>query len=242
MLKTLTDALLTVVFPQECVVCGSEIEFLDDGIACSDCWNTTRIFTDNETLCSKCGAFLFSSGGQSQTKRCGKCEDHAYDRALAAGLYQKALAASIVRLKRQPRLAGRIKNLLLDSTLNKMSIDESTLIMPIPLSSRRFRERGFNQAAIIGKFLSKHSGLEFDESSLIRLVHTPMHRAGMDKKARAVTVKNAFSVVRPKLVEGRPILLVDDVLTSGATVSTCAAELKKNGASTVYVLTIARAL
>jgi ComF family protein len=241
MLKTLTDALLTVVFPQQCALCKGEVEFVSDGIVCSDCWNSTKIFTGTETLCSKCGAFLFSSVSSSLSRRCGKCEDHAYDAALASGLYHKALAASIVHLKRQPRLSPRIKTLL-RMTLDKMAPDDSTLIMPIPLSARRFQERGFNQASIIGKFLSKTSGLEFDESSFVRLVHTPMHRAGMDKKARAVTVKNAFSVVRPKLVEGRSILLVDDVLTSGATVSTCAAELKKKGVSTVHVLTIARAL
>lgn len=68
-----------------------------------------------------------------------------------------------------------------------------------------------------------------------------MHRAGMDRKGRALTVKNAFTVVRPKLIEGRDIILVDDVLTSGATVSSCANVLKRIGAATVHVLTVARA-
>ena len=68
-----------------------------------------------------------------------------------------------------------------------------------------------------------------------------MHRAGMDRKARGMTVKNAFDVSRPKLIGGKNILLVDDVLTSGETVSSCAKILKKKGAARVDVITLARA-
>jgi predicted amidophosphoribosyltransferase len=89
--------------------------------------------------------------------------------------------------------------------------------------------------------ISRHAALPLDEKSLIRTKHTLMHRAGMDSKARGQTVKNAFKVVRPRLIEGRSILLVDDVFTSGETASICAKLLKKSGASTVNVLTLARA-
>ena len=68
-----------------------------------------------------------------------------------------------------------------------------------------------------------------------------MHRAAMDNKARELSVKDAFEVMRPKLVEGEKILLIDDVFTSGATVSNCAKILKENGAKQVCVLTVARA-
>ena len=75
---------------------------------------------------------------------------------------------------------------------------------------------------------------------MTRTIHTPMHRAGMDAKGRALTVEKAFAVTRPKLIAGKNILLVDDVLTSGATISACAKILKKNGARKVFVLTVAR--
>ena len=114
--------------------------------------------------------------------------------------------------------------------------------MPVPLSPRRRVERGFNQAEVVGSFLSDRTGIELDISTLIRSKHTPIHRVAMDSKAREQSVKNAFKVVRPTLVEGRSILLVDDVFTTGSTVSNCAAELKKNGAAAVKVLTLARAV
>ena len=116
------------------------------------------------------------------------------------------------------------------------------MIIPVPLSKRRFLERGFNQAEVLAELLAKETALKIDKQSLARKVHTPVHRAAMDRRARELTVENAFEVTRPKLVKGEKILLVDDVFTSGATTSTCAKALKKKGADKVYVLTIARAV
>ena len=240
MLRALTDPIIAVIFPQECGICGLEVENWHDGIACMSCWNDTRIFEGNETLCKKCGAFLFDKG-HSPEIFCQKCDEHSYDAAFAAGIYEKALSASILRLKRTPHIAGRIRDLI-RSTLERVPMgDSGTVVVPVPLSSRRLRERGFNQAAVIGKLLSRTGCLALDESSLVRSTHTPLHRAGMDRKARERTVKNAFEVTRPKLIENKNILLVDDVLTSGETASSCARVLKESGARTVNVLTIARA-
>jgi ComF family protein len=238
MLRTLSDSVLSVLYPEECRVCGGEVESLSNGLACSNCWDSTKIFTDGETLCKKCGAFLFGAGAK-QTK-CGKCEEQSFDVAVAVGLYEKALAASVLSLKRTPRLSVRAKSLLAHA-VERISGRNADLILPIPLSPRRLHERGFNQAAIIGKVISSRLGIVIDEATLIRKVDTPMHRAGMDRKARGITVKNAFAVSRPKLIQGKNILLVDDVLTSGETVSSCAKVLKKNGAARVDVITLARA-
>jgi ComF family protein len=238
MLRALSDSILAVIYPQECRICGGEVESSDDGVACSACWNETKVFDGNETLCTKCGAFLFGAVSSGEAF-CRKCEEHSYDHAFAAGLYEKALSAVILELKRTPHLPGRIKKMIVEAT-DRLPDRYPDMILPIPLSGRRLRERGFNQAATIGKVVAKSLDVSLDESTLIRKVHTPMHRAGMDRKARAMTVVNAFEVVRPKLVEGRNILLVDDILTSGETASNCAKVLKKSGAATVNVLTIAR--
>jgi ComF family protein len=111
----------------------------------------------------------------------------------------------------------------------------------VPLHPERLRERGFNQAAMLGRALAERMRLPFDEWSLVRTVHTERHRAGMDSRARRETVENAFQVRRTRLVEGERILLIDDVFTTGATVSACASALKEAGAQDVFVLTVARA-
>lgn len=240
MLKTLSHSILSVIYPQECLCCHGEVESPDDGIACSDCWANTRIFDGSETLCTKCGAFLFEGGPSRNEVQCRKCDEHSYDRAFSVGIYEHALSASIVHLKRNPSISKRIRHLLA-RTLDRMSTSGPPIVIPVPLSARRQQERGFNQAAVIATVIARSGNLLLDENSLVRKIHTPMHRAGMDRKARAMTVKKAFEVVRPKLIEGRDTLLVDDVLTSGETASICARVLKKSGAATVSVLTIARA-
>ena len=240
MLRTLSDSFLSVLYPEECRVCGGEVGSLSDGVACSNCWNATKLFTGNETLCSKCGAFLFEGRSKHPTY-CRKCEDQCFDIGVAVGLYEKALAASVLTLKKKPLAPRRVKSLLAGAA-DRISDRNMDLILPVPLSPRRSYERGFNQAAVIGKIISNRLGIALDQTTLIRQVDTPMHRAGMDRKARGMTVKNAFAITRPKRVMGKNILLVDDVLTSGETVSSCAKILKKCGAARVDVITLARAV
>lgn len=238
-LSAIYDACLSVIYPQICRVCEKSVERRADGVVCRACWRKTRIFNGTEILCEKCGAFSHSNGKQFKTF-CRRCEGEAFDLARAVGLYEHALLATILNLKKIPFVPLNLQNLFFESFLQSPFLD-ATRIVPVPLSKRRFNERGFNQAALPAKILARATNLPIDEQSLIRKIHTPQHRAGMDKKARVESVENAFEVTRPKLVEGENILLIDDVFTSGATVSNCAKVLKRKGARTVYVLTVARA-
>ena len=95
---------------------------------------------------------------------------------------------------------------------------------------------------MVAKVVSKCLELPIDTSLLQRNIHTPLHRAGMDLRARELSVEKAFSVADAEFVRHKHILLVDDVFTSGATVNACSAVLKKNGASSVIVFTVARAV
>ncbi|HEY8561010.1 MAG TPA: ComF family protein [Pyrinomonadaceae bacterium] len=240
MLQKICDSLLTLAYPQICHVCSGSVEDSAGGVVCRDCWRAARIFTGDETLCGKCAAFLRPRPSNFQTF-CHRCDDHFYDRARAAGLYETALAASVLYLKREPFVAAHLKDLFI-SAFESSSFQDTELIMPVPLSKKRLLERGFNQAEILAEILAERFGAEIDRQSLARKVHTPVHRAGMDRRARELTVENAFEVTRPNFVKSKKILLVDDVLTSGATVSHCAKALKKKGADKVYVLTLARAV
>ena len=98
MLKALNNSLLSLIYPQECRVCKSAVEAHGDGVACAVCWDATRIFNGSEMLCDKCGAF-FGDEAAPIPVRCHKCDDHFYDKATAVGIYEKALAASIIDLK-----------------------------------------------------------------------------------------------------------------------------------------------
>jgi ComF family protein len=218
------------------------VESRHDGVACASCWQTTRVFTEDDTLCWKCGAFTEAtiSKDKRQSVRCGKCDDDAFKGARACGFYEGALRASILELKREPHVGTRLARLML-ATQQREPLNRANLIVPVPLHPERERERGFNQALLLARELSRLSNLRLDEHSVVRRVHTERHRAGMDAKARHQSVAEAFAVRHPKLVTGQRVLLVDDVFTTGATVSACAAALTETGAEEVFVLTIARA-
>lgn len=237
-LSSLPDRLLSVIYPQQCSICKSIIERHEDGVACGECWTATRVFDGNEVLCFKCGAYLRESSAAEKSD-CKQCSYDAYDKAKAIGLYEKALKASILHLKETPHVSKHVRKLLLEAFDN--SGFSPSLLIPVPLSKKRQIERGYNQAEILAAILSKHSGISLDCHSLHRKTHSPMHRAGMDRKARKLSVKNAFEVIRPKLIKDAQILLIDDIFTSGSTASYCAKALKKAGAASVDVLSIARA-
>ena len=240
MLTVLRDSILSLVYPQECRVCSCIIESANDGSACSKCWAATRIFDGTQMLCEKCGAF-FGDKKASVAVRCHKCDDHDYDQAVAAAIYEKAISASVISLKSSPVIGRRLNNILL-AAFERSGLSNTDLIIPVPLSRQRAIERGFNQAEVIGRVIASATGSKLDAHSLIRTGHSPIHRVAMDAKARELTVRNTFEVRRPKLVAGRRIVLVDDVFTSGATTSHCAKALKKSGAAEVNVFTLARAV
>jgi len=117
---------------------------------------------------------------------------------------------------------------------------ETEVIVPVPLHIDRFRNRGFNQAVILGRVLAKTTGKEFLVEALVRAKHSDRHRGGMDALARQKSVSGVFEVRKPRLIVGKSVLLVDDVLTTGSTASECASVLKSAGANSVCVLTLAR--
>ncbi len=240
MLQKIYDSLLTLAYPQVCQVCQESVENSADGVVCRKCWVKTRIFSGNEMLCAKCSAFLQEKPSAFQTF-CHVCDEHFYDSARTVGLYENGLAASVLHLKREPFVAKYLKQLFV-SAFENSPFQDTSIIIPVPLSKKRLLERGFNQAEVLAEILSKKTNLKIDQQSLARKIHTPLHRAAMDRRARELTVENAFEVTRPKLIKGEKILLVDDIFTSGATTSYCAKILKKKGADKVYVLTVARAV
>jgi Predicted amidophosphoribosyltransferases len=160
--------------------------------------------------------------------------------ARAVGLYEGALRESVLFLKRQPTLSQHVETLLITAA-KREPLNVSTKIVPVPLHARRMRARGFNQASIVAQVLSKSLRLPLDDASLVRVSSSEKYRAGLDAKGRHDTVAGAFEVRHPKLVENEDILLVDDVFTTGATVSACAGALNTAGARNVFILTVARA-
>ena len=168
------------------------------------------------------------------------CEEMVFTAARAAGIYEGALRESVLSLKRRPYVPQQVESLLTE-VVRREPLSLSTRVVPVPLHPKRLKTRGFNQASVIGQTVSKVLKLPLDEVSLVRVSTTEKYRAGMDTKGRRDTVAGAFRVIHPRIVAGENILLVDDVFTTGATISACAEALVAAGAENVFVLTVARA-
>jgi ComF family protein len=199
----LTDALLSLLYPQRCRTCGDSVEKHAYGIVCEACWKT-QILTDEGAI----------------------------------GWYEGALRETVLLLKREPYLPQHVADLLSERVKLFGSV---TRVVPVPLHEERLRSRGFNQAAVIGREISKALGVPLDETSLIRVSSPQKYRTGLDVKGRQESVAKAFEVRYPRLIAGEEILLADDVFTTGATVGACEAALIEAGAKSVLIMTLARA-
>jgi len=237
------DSCLALLYPQACAVCGDSVESRTLGVACEKCWHATRIFTGDETVCWKCGAMSAGSVAPEQREqvRCRRCDADAFTVARACGAYEGALRASVLLLKRKPHVCNELIELLVN-VQRRSPLNQATRVVPVPLHNEREKARGFNQASVIAEALSAVVSLPLDEISLVRTEHTSRHRAGMDARDRRESVEKSFAVSYPALIAGERVLLIDDVFTSGATVSACAEALLDAGAADVFVLTIARPL
>ncbi|MCI0338060.1 MAG: ComF family protein [Acidobacteria bacterium] len=240
----LRDATLAMLYPTACRVCGAMIESWRDGVACAKCWEEVQQTRWPEDFCTKCGLPLqpLPSQVQIEKRRCGRCDEMAFNYARACGPYEGALRESVLWLKTHPQISQRMRELLIATFFASPELQASESIIPVPLHPGRLAERTFNQAEIIAYALSSASGLRVDTASLARVKKTEMHRAGMGARERARTLEKAFHLRAPRLIENRVVLVVDDVMTTSRTAQEIAQTLIKGGASVVNVLTLARAV
>lgn len=202
-------------------------------------------------LCIQCGLPFVSHFGIDHL--CNDCMKHPFDftAARAAGLYNQMLKSIIHFYKYHGRteLARPLGRLLWDAFHRFYDVKAFDLIIPVPLHWFRRMRRGFNQAALLVRQWEKLADLQgiafkpniICENRLYRCRHTAP-QTGLGKRRRAANLKNAFKVRNSQGIHDKCILLVDDVMTTGATVDACAKVLKRAGAGQIKVLTLARAV
>jgi len=237
-MKVLKDALLTTLFPTACHVCDQLVESNDYGVACQQCWQAYQSLPTNN-LCLKCGYSFEIPPSNSPIKDCLRCRDILFSLARSCGIYEGAMSANILALKTRPYFCEKLVELI-HNTLQKTDFLPINLIIPIPLHPKRLKERGFNQALLIAEYVSKFIKVDLDNDSLVRVKSTVKHRVGMNVVDREASLKGAFQVTRPRLIKGQIVLLVDDVFTTGTTISIATKALLEAGAKEIKVFTLAR--
>ncbi len=196
---------------------------------------------DPATGCRCCALPLHRSG---QARLCGRCLKRrpAFDTTVSAAIYEAPFDQLVRGLKYGATLAyAPLFAEMLHRLLIARALDDFDLLMPIPLSRERLAIRGFNQTVEIARPLARRLGKPFDASTVLRVGHT-VPQAALRFDARRRNVRGVFAVVdgrRHRLV-GKRIAVVDDVMTTGATLDEFAKTLKRAGATTVVNLVVAR--
>jgi ComF family protein len=248
MLQSIIKNLLHIVLPTPCRACGKNLIEEAQPFFCDQCWAGIRPIPP--PVCPCCGEPFVSSVAleYSPGHLCGGCRDRppAFDSARAVGYYQGVLVEAIRLLKYQAKtkLSRCLAARMCDEVRKIYRAAEGVgsgfdAVLAVPLHPARLREREFNQALLLARGLSSGLKLPLLVDGLERMVPT-RPQVELDGDERRKNVRKAFRVKRPGRVEGRRLLLVDDVYTTGATVNECAKVLKKAGAKAVHVMTLAR--
>jgi len=216
------------IYPPDCASCGEPGYRL-----CAACVEKIKLITGNR--CESCGEPL--KRGQARCRPC-QVNPPPYTGMRNLAVYEGVIRDCVHALKYDHNQAlGEFFSERLADLVREVGW-QPDLVMPVPLSDQRVAERGYNQAACLAKPLAARLGVRYHPFGIERIRDTPS-QVGLSGEARRRNVAGAFKAV-PKIVVGKTVLVVDDVMTTGSTLETCARALKAAGSGFVYCLTLGR--
>jgi competence protein ComFC len=237
-LEHVLGGLVAFGLPSHCVVCKTPLEWPLERPICRSCWHSLPLI--RPPYCSRCG---LPYGHSVAAGLCGSClKGRRFRRARAVGTYEESLKETLHALKfgGRPRLASALGRLAFSNWIRTGDLDVGEAIVPVPLHWRRRRERGFNQAELLGKVIARAADRPCLRA-LAKIAPRPP-QAGLSAAARLENAAGVYRARLPARLMGKRLLLVDDVFTTGATVEACTRALLRAGARSVDVLTLARVL
>ncbi len=233
--RTVSRVILDALLPPQCLACGAGVD--RPGNLCPACFGRITFIT--APYCHHCGVPLETPAVDDLV--CGAClkDPHAFERARAAFVYDGDSRSLVLRLKHGDRTdsAAHLARWMHRSGADLL--EQCDAIVPVPLHRWRLLVRTYNQAAMLANVVGRLAGKSVVPDALVRVKAT-RSQGGLDRVARRRNVAKAFAVRKPRAVSGRRILLIDDVLTTGATADACATALLAAGAKSVNALVLAR--
>jgi ComF family protein len=210
---------------------------VEPGFLCQECYQSIEFIVNP---CRKCGSERGPYAKESAGCLACRSVSLRFESARGAGAYSEPLKEIIHALKYSGERAAAVTlaEILVESLRETPHAEFAEVVVPVPLHISRLKKRTFNQSALIAKLAARELELPFADA-LVRTRATAS-QTQLSHAARRRNVKDAFAVGRPAAVRGRQVLLVDDVITTGATASECAKALRAAGAARVYAASVAR--
>lgn len=215
--------MLEIITPFSCLRCNREGK-----LVCDECMG--KIAEPKVSTCALCNMLT------KDYKLCKTCQRKSKLRGVLVASKYQGVVKELIRMLKYER-AQRASRFLADSLLPYINASHYDFICWVPVSSRHFRQRGYNQAKLIAKRISARTNIPYIET-LGRLGHA--RQVGTDRKLRIQQLKGKIYCVKPMRIKGRRILVIDDVLTTGATLSECANVLAAAGAKSVWGAAVAK--
>lgn len=228
---------LNIIFPTDikCIFCGEELSENKLFSVCDKCEKELPYIANH--TCKKCGCQMYS-----MSKICNECKtsNHKFKSNYSVFYYDGIVAKRIKQLKFQNKkyLSKTFSNFIVAKFLQQ-NIDVD-FVIPVPLSLERLRQRGYNQSQLLCQSFIDNNILDVKTNILSRVKNTKS-QTHLTKSDRKLNIKDAFKVEDKQQIKGKNILLVDDIYTTGSTLNECAIVLLKNGAKSVFAITLANA-
>lgn len=236
LLNKISSQFLKAFYPScpYCPSCG-RVLLNDNYVICDKC--AKIIFAPQRLTCKICGRSI--KGGHI----CSNCYEnkYAYDKGVSLFVYNRNTAPIIYSIKygNNIELAQRLGRLLYYDICRKSDIlFNIDIILPVPLHKDRLESRGYNQAQIIAAALSGESGIIINNNVLVKIKATA-DQIGLKKSQREQNLEKSFDIINASVIKNKNIMLIDDVLTTGATLNACSDALKKRGANKVFFAVLA---
>lgn len=239
-LAAVTAPVIDLVFPPRCPLCGDPLA--RQGGLCVACWGKLAI--PGDPACTLCQRPLGEEHGDDGHLVCAPClaSPPKHEGITAATLYNDASRDLVLAFKhgRRVGLAGLLAQLIVPRL---PELDGEWLVVPVPLHRWRLWRRGFNQSALLAARIARVTGQAMAVDALVRVKQTPP-LGGLNRRARAVALSGAIvaSARWASRLKGANVLLVDDVMTSGATTDACLRALRKAGVTRIRIACFARVL
>jgi ComF family protein len=235
--KTLAQGLIHLLYPNTCWACGKDLEE-DRKSFCTPC--RTALTTDPHPTCPRCsssvGPYANLDGGCNQCRN----DSFGFDRAFRLGPYEGLLRELILKIKHEhgEGLAEVLGQLWAQCLEDKLRAERPDVVIPVPLHWRKHLQRGYNQSQILARALARQLGVTCRARWLRRIRSTPQ-QTGQTASVRRENVRGAFRARQGLKLEGKTILLVDDVLTTGSTASEAARALRTARPARIIVAVLA---